>query len=447
MYVPEDAAPFGRELAGEDVADALERLLDAAVRHGPYAGVALTGQREGLVFVDDRGAAITISPNVDARASAEGMRIDGTRATEVYRSTGHLPSLLQAAAKYAWLRAQRPHHAERVRYAMPLADWLASTLTGVCVASRSLLIENGLLDLAAGAPPAWWDDFAVPASIVPPAIDDGAIAGTSGSRLGDVPVVLCGGDTQCALAGMGAIAPGDAGVPAGWSAPVQIVTASPVLDGAMRTWAGVHVVRDCYVVESNAGETGRAWQWLLDTIGVPAGEADARAASSRPGANDVVVALGAARMDAGRMNAGVGGLTVPLPLVMSAPGRADIVRAALEGIACAIRANVEQAEEVSGASASELRLGGGMSRSGVFAEIVANVIGRPVRVAATPETSALGAAVLAAPALGVHDALAGAVAAMTAGVHVVEPSPRISAAYEDVYQRWLATCEAFESMP
>jgi sugar (pentulose or hexulose) kinase len=182
-------------------------------------------------------------------------------------------------------------------------------------------------------------------------------------------------------------------------------------------------------------------------LGVSAREADLMAAAAPPSSNDVVVALGRARMNAAAMNAGVGGFTVPLPLVMSAPRRGDMLRAALEGIACAIRANLEQAEEVRGSRASALRLGGGMSRSGTFAEILANVLDRPVVVASTPETSSLGAALLAAPALGVHDALDDAVAAMTAGMCTVEPSSRTAATYDDVYERWLATSEAFESMP
>ena len=68
--------------------------------------------------------------------------------------------------------------------------------------------------------------------------------------------------------------------------------------------------------------------------------------------------IGARAMRAGEMNAGLGALTFPLPLVMSAPEPGDILRSVLEATACAIRANVEQIEEIAGARIAALRLGG-----------------------------------------------------------------------------------------
>ena len=74
MFVPDDAAPFGREFDVAGVRLAFERLIEAAA---PYrdavAVVAVTGQREGIAVLDARGEALFASPNIDARASEEGM--------------------------------------------------------------------------------------------------------------------------------------------------------------------------------------------------------------------------------------------------------------------------------------------------------------------------------------------------------------------------------------
>lgn len=449
MFIPDDAAPFGRELEAGTVRSALQRSLDAAAgMKASLAGIAFTGQREGLVFTDGDGEPLLISPNVDPRGAAEGLEIDAKHGAAVYRATGHLPSLLQAPAKLAWMRAHRPSAAARIGHALPLSDWLAAMLTGEMVASRSLLAENGLCDVTSDTSctsPASGDSMRGVAAAQRP---DGACVGrVRDGCLAGVPVVLAGADTQCALVGVNAVEPGDAAVAAGWSAPVQLVTASPVFDAAMRTWTGLHVLPDRWVVESNAGETGRVWGWLLSMLGVTATEADALAATSPAGAHDVVTVLGPARMHAAAMSAGVGGITLPLPLVMSAPDRGDLVRAVLESIAFAIRANLEQAEEVAGARATELRLAGGMARSEISARILADVIERPVWVASTPETTALGAAALAARALAVHDSLADALGAMVRPSSVVGPDAASAATYEDVYERWLAMCETFESMP
>ncbi len=76
VFVPADASLFARELDAPAIAAALLRLLAAAEPERPrLAGVSFTGQREGLVVIDAGGRALFASPNVDARASAEGMAI------------------------------------------------------------------------------------------------------------------------------------------------------------------------------------------------------------------------------------------------------------------------------------------------------------------------------------------------------------------------------------
>ncbi len=449
MFVPDDAAPFGREFDTAAVQRALDRLLAAAApMRASFAAVAFTGQREGIAFVDARGDALFASPNIDARASAEGMAIDATHAGEVYAVTGHLPSLMQAPAKLAWLRAHRPDVAARVAHVLPLVDWLAMLLVGSPAVSRSLAAENGLLDVTAGVVPAeLLARLGLPASVVPPVLPDGAICGqTARGDLAGLPVVLAGADTQCALVGMGAVEPGSAAVAAGWSAPLQLVTERPVLDREKRTWTGVHVVPGRWILESNAGETGRAWDWLCGMMGIPAAEAEILASAAPVGSGDAMAVLGARVMRASAMNAGVGGITVPLPLVMSAPDRGQVLRSALEATAYAVRSNLEQLELVSGSAIRSLAIGGGMSRSEVFARIVADVIDRPVEVASAPETSALGAAVMASATVGLHASLGAAVTAMTGGRRLVRPDVRASARYEDCYARWCAMCDDFERM-
>ena len=53
---------------------------------------------------------------------------------------------------------------------------------------------------------------------------------------------------------------------------------------------------------------------------------------------------------------------------------------------------VEQTESAAGHAANTLRLAGGLSRSPFFAQLLCDVLGRPLEVAPTPEASALGAA-------------------------------------------------------
>ncbi|HXK34146.1 MAG TPA: FGGY-family carbohydrate kinase [Dehalococcoidia bacterium] len=448
LFVPGDGGPFAREIDAGWLDDALSALCRAGAAED-VAGVAVTGQREGLVFAAADGAALLVSPNVDARAAAEGIAIDAAHASDVYAETGHLPSLMQAAAKWRWLQEHRPAAAEAVATVIPLADWIGWRLCGGSPAmTRTLGVENGMLDLTSGKVA----DRAVArggldAGRVPSCVADGEVRGeVAGGALGGLPVVLAGADTQCALVGMGVARAGECGVAAGWSAPVQLVTGVPVLDPEMRTWCGAHALGSCWVAESNAGDLGRAFGWVCGLVGVSPDDAADLAAAAPPGSGDVLAIVGPRVMHAARMNAGVGGLTFPLPFAVSAPARGAVLRAFLESAACGVRANVEQLESVAGARVGRVALGGGMSRSALFARMLADVLDRPVTVAASPETSALGAAALAFAAIGLHPSLRAALAEMARPRETVEPRARDSAAYDDVYARWRAMAEEFERM-
>jgi L-xylulokinase len=154
------------------------------------------------------------------------------------------------------------------------------------------------------------------------------------------------------------------------------------------------------------------------------------------GAVIAMAALGPARMDAKAMTARRGGLFVPAPSTVGVADRGSILRAVLENLAFALRANLQQLEEVSGAPILALTLSGGMIRAPIFPQIVADALGRPVSVAPTPETSALGAAMAAAVASGDFEGLDAAAAAMAGAPCRIEPSARRAALYEDRYQEW-----------
>jgi len=445
VFVPGDATPFGREFAPDDLRGALERLVEnaAAAASDGIVAVAITGQREGIAFLDAGGTPLFASPNVDARAAAEGIAIDAVRAGDVYRATGHLPSLMQAPAKLAWLRQHRPALADRVSIVLPLVDCLGTLLGGSCSASRTLAAENGLLDVTHGGVPAeLLAQGGFDASLVPSIVADGTRVGSiEGGPLAGRPLVLAGADTQCALLGMGVINAGQAGVPAGWSAPLQLVTAAPVFDTEMRTWTSVHAAPGRWILESNAGETGRAWEWVANLLSVTPESAGRIAADAPIGSRDVMTVIGASAMRAGAMTAGIGAITFPLPLVMSAAGLADVLRSTLEACAFAVRGNLEQLDDVAKARIGQLQLGGGMSRIGLFPQMIADVIDRPVQLARSPETSSVGAAMLAFVALGQFGSLTEAAEAMTGDQLVLEPRARLSAEYDDCYARWRGLSE------
>ena len=86
---------------------------------------------------------------------------------------------------------------------------------------------------------------------------------------------------------------------------------------------------------------------------------------------------------------------------------------------------------------------GGGARSRLWNQIKADVTGLPVRVPESVETTATGAAILAAVASGVRGSIVDAVGAFVSyrpDVH--EPDPSTSELYEDAYGRYRSVYDA-----
>jgi glycerol kinase len=83
-----------------------------------------------------------------------------------------------------------------------------------------------------------------------------------------------------------------------------------------------------------------------------------------------------------------------------ATGRAEIVRAALEGIAYQTRELVEAMEADSGEELRELRVDGGAAANDFLMQFQADILGKAIVRPSDTETTALGAAYLAGLATG-----------------------------------------------
>ncbi|MEO5678998.1 MAG: FGGY-family carbohydrate kinase, partial [Acidimicrobiales bacterium] len=103
-------------------------------------------------------------------------------------------------------------------------------------------------------------------------------------------------------------------------------------------------------------------------------------------------------------------------------GRAEIVRAVLEGVAHRGADLLEAAEQDAGVRVEALRVDGGMTANAVFVQALADSVGRPVEVSPEREATTLGAAYLAGLATGVW-ASEDELAERWAPAVVVQPRP------------------------
>ena len=449
----EDASPYAREFDPAQVWTCvcgllMDALRDARASPDQIAAVTATSQRQGVVFLDADGREIYAGPNLDLRAVFEGGAIDDQMRERIYETTGHAPSFLLAPAKLRWFQRHRPDAYDKIASVLTLADWLVYRLAGTMASEPTLAAEAGLLDIHRRR---WCSDIMDDLGLLDNShvtlVDAGTAVGSVSdgvSRETGIPagtsVVVSGADTQCGLLGMGVIGERQLGIVSGWSTPLQMVTGRPILSQEARTWAGCHPLEQKWTLESTAGDTGNSYRWLADILWGEGGNAfsqmDTLASTVRAGSEGVFAFLGPSRMDMNRLGLRKGGLFFPVPMTLSEMDRNHLTRAALEAIAYAVNANLEQVEGMTGESVADIAVGGGMTQTSTWVRVLADVVGREIKVSPTPQVTALGAYLCAAKAIGELDSIEEGARGLTDQLRTIEPDPLAHLEYLDHYQRW-----------
>ena len=173
-----------------------------------------------------------------------------------------------------------------------------------------------------------------------------------------------------------------------------------------------------YALEGSVFVAGSFVKWLRDSLGFieTAAETEALARSVADSGGVVIVpalsGLGAPHWRPEARGV-VGGLSF-------ATGKAHIVRAALEAMAHQTH-DLAAAFAADGAPWSVLKIDGGMAANDWMAQDIADVTGLPVVRPDFVETTALGAAMLAAVGVGLHPTLEAAAEAMIGPEKRFEP--------------------------
>ncbi|GAB3199404.1 FGGY family carbohydrate kinase [Geodermatophilus arenarius] len=369
--------------------DALARLLPA-LGGRPVAGLGLSGQMHGTVLVDDAGAAL--APAVlwpDRRAAAEVRRWRALPAPDRAALANPLVPGMTGPV-LAWLAAHRPDLVDRAAAVLLPKDALRATLlpgTDPRVTDRSDASATLLWDVVADG----WSAAARAAAGVPPGLlpavrPSAEVAGTAVLGGAEVPVVVGGGDTPLALLAAGTTA----GLQVNLGTGAQVLrpgwTPAPADDPPVHGYADAEGGWYAMAALQNGGS---AWTWVAGVLGVPPADLFDLAATSPPGAGGAVFRpflTGERGGVAGPEDrAGWSGLG-------AGTTRADLARAAVEGVLSAVAAAAALLGEVPG---GPVVLTGGGGRAPLVRETLAGLLGRPVRYLPLRSASAVGAALLA----------------------------------------------------
>jgi glycerol kinase len=399
--------------------DATRRTL-AGAKVGPesIAAIGITNQRETTI-VWDRKTGKPVAPAIvwQCRRTADfcASLATSSAAALITRKTGLVIDAYFSATKIRWILENVPdakHKAHDGELLFGTVDtWLiwklsngAAHVTDDSNASRTML-----MDIASGE----WDDellriFGVPRAMLPRIVPSSAVAGVaSGEYLGaEIPIAGIAGDQQAALFGQACFRPGLSKNTYGTGCFALMHTGGrqPVSRNKLLSTRAASTGQGAqYAVEGSIFIGGAAVQWLRDKLGILSEAAESeQIASSVENTGGVYlvpafVGLGSPHWDP-RARGMISGIT-------QGTGRAEIVRATLEGIAYQVRELVEAMEADSGESLRELRVDGGASANNFLLQFQADILGKRIVRPVDVETTALGAAYLAGLATGFFDSV------------------------------------------
>lgn len=439
-------------------------LATARVAPDDIACVSFSGQMMGCVAVDAQARPLRSAIIwADQRAVPQAQRIvDGVGWEEAYRITGHRASSSYSGAKILWIRDHQPEIFGQVHKFLHAKDFVVARLTGAFVTDYSDASGMNLYDLRArdwSAP--ILDAIDLDAALLPELHASTDVVGTvtaqaaqaTGLRAG-TPVVIGGGDGCCAATGAGVVREGSAYNYVGSSSWIAIATREPIFDPTMRTFTWAHLVPGMFSPCGTMQAAGGSYQWVRDILGLPEKNAAAglglsayellnlQASQSPPGARGLLFLPYLLGERSPRWNPQARGGFVGLTMRHT---RADMVRAALEGITLNLRVILD-ALQAQGAQVEAMRVIGGGARGALWRQIMADIYGMPVlRPALLEEATSLGAALAGGVGVGIFPGFDVAEHIVQI-VEISRPDPATQATYARLYDLFNRAYDALEPL-
>jgi glycerol kinase len=392
------------EQDGEEVLAAVVEAVAEVLADAPGEVIACGLDHQGeSVLAWDAESGEPLSPIVvwQDKRSQEVLDRLADREEEVKAASGLPFDPYFSAAKLAWLlehddAVARAREAGTLRMGTVdsfLCDRLgAGFATDPSTGSRTQLQR---IDTP-GFDPALCEIFGVPPGVLPEIRDTAGQLGTLSHPSWPSELPLCGQtvDQQAALAGAGAVVPGRVKATYGTGVFVLAHVGADVPEpsgGLLPTIAWRIDGQVEYALDGGVFAAGAMLEWLCRELGVapdPAALGELARSAEDSGSARVLPALAGIgapwwRPQAKAVLAGLGGDTT----------RAQVARAALEGIAWRVADIVEAIRET--VDVASLRVDGGLTNEPLMLELQADAIGATVE-AAGADATVLGAAALAA---------------------------------------------------
>lgn len=419
----------------------------AGIAGDAIAGIGLSGQMHGSVFLDD--ADEVIRPALlwcDQRTARQCAWITETIGAETVVAETLNPVLTGfTAPKIIWLRDEEPDNYARVRKVLLPKDYVRLRLTGEYATEVSDASGTSLLNV----PGRRWsevmlDGLDLPREWMPRVYESPEVTGALTAEAAELtglaagtPVVGGGGDQAAGAVGNGIVRTGVVSVSTGTSGVVFAHLDEPAVDPELRTHTFCHAVPGKWHVMGVMLSAGGSLRWMRDVLcaderevarnaGVDAYELMIAEAAQAPVGSEGLVFLPYLTGERSPYpNPNARGVFFGLSL---RHGKPHLIRAVLEGVAYGLSDSFAIIEAM-GVAIAEVRASGGGARSPLWRQMQSDVTGHAHSIINVDEGPAYGVALLAGVGAGLY---ASVETACDAAIRTVD-TPAVDRASHDLY--------------
>ena len=430
------------------------------------SGVSLCGFHHCPVFLDESGEPARptiVTHDRRLRHSLEDLTQRGVadEITEISGSavtTGHFPPI------YHYLAQHEPQTLAKTRWIMLAKDYLRFKLTGrigaeICDATGTHLIAMPAQEWS----PALCSLLNVPPEKLPAIHQSTDIAGELTSKAAGetgltpgTPVVFGGGDSHCALVGLGVIGSAQVGMLLGTNSTLRTSFLGFVKAIAPQVWKQQHVVADRFTVSSSSMAGSSALSWFKDMFCQELAdkneaeiyqELESQAAAIAPGCDGLFFHPYLYGERSPFYNPNARGSFLAIAYWHT---KGHFIRSVLEGVAFCIANCFDVVQEIARQRGEEIRVirigtaGGG--RSTLWRQIISDMFGLPIDVMQAEEPGCLGAALLAGVGVGVYASIEDAVSQAVHRNSQTAPGGENATLYQEKRCLFNQTFQALESL-
>lgn len=350
----------------------------------------------------------------------------------------HAPEIYRAAA-FIWPISN--FIIRRLGVANPPVDHATASFYGLLDSRNRVWSETILqaLDLERKLLP----ELVQPATIVGH-LSDPAAAAELGLPLG-LPLVIGGGDQQCAALGSGMIRPGQSLINLGTATALMTAVDRPVRDPNHIIPCVCHAAPGRWEMEGHTQASGVIFQrfrdefaseekTLANRLGADIYDLLTRqAAQSKPGADGLLFLPMFNGSTAPVVQPHGAGAMLGLRLSHT---RADVLRALLEGI-CLENRWILEAMAASGATLERISITGGASKSAFWNQLHADILGQPVTQVNTSNAALVGAVICAGLGTGIFSQVEDAIRVFSSSPGATyTPDGQLGRVYRRLYEEF-----------